>query len=162
MYQYDKIGKGVQTRYNEPMCLLNPIRTMVLFEVILLKKSFFHIEEFSNEILQLVIYFIYSCHSMSHIFWKSNLSRYNFFKCTDLTKFCVASWKMITISNDIITCWNVQVLFVCYKPQHFFKQYIHCITFTCCKGFMNFQQTLIFYKQKIEKNMKIWVLLICF
>jgi hypothetical protein len=41
MYQYDKIGKGVRTRYNKPMCLLNPIRTMVLFEVILFKKSFF-------------------------------------------------------------------------------------------------------------------------
>jgi len=49
--------------------------------------------------------------------------------------------------------------FLCYKLQLSFKQYIHCITFTCCKGFMNFKQTLIFYKHKIEKNMKIWMLL---
>ncbi len=41
--------------------------------------------------------------------------------------------------------------FLCYKLQLFFKQYIYCITFTCCKGFMNFKQTLIFYKHKIEK-----------
>jgi hypothetical protein len=44
--------------------------------------------------------------------------------------------------------------FLCYKLQLFFKQYIHCITFTYCKGFMNFKQTLIFYKHKIEKIWK--------
>jgi len=50
MYQYDEIGIGVQLRYNEPMCLLNAIRTMVLFKVPLLKNHFF-IKEISNEIL---------------------------------------------------------------------------------------------------------------
>jgi hypothetical protein len=36
-----KLAKLVQTRYNEPMCLLNAIKTMVLFDVPLLKNHFF-------------------------------------------------------------------------------------------------------------------------
>jgi len=35
----------------------------------------------------------------------------NFLKCTNFIRFCVSSWKMITISNYTKTCWNVQVLF---------------------------------------------------
>jgi hypothetical protein len=46
----------------------------------LLKKYFFHKEEFSNEMLQLVIYCIYSCPNMSHIFYKSKLNKYEFLK----------------------------------------------------------------------------------
>jgi hypothetical protein len=68
MYQYDEIGKWVRTRYNKPMCLLHAIGTMNPFLGTFVKKSFFHKEEFSNEILQLINYFISSCHSMSHIF----------------------------------------------------------------------------------------------
>jgi hypothetical protein len=41
--------------------------------------------------------------------------------------------------------------FLYYKLQLFFKQHIHCITFICHKGFMNFKQTLNFDKQKIGK-----------
>jgi hypothetical protein len=94
------------------MCLLNAIGTMVLFEVLLLKNHFFHKEEFSNEILQLVIYFIYSCYSMSHIFENEIWVDMNFFKCIDFTRFCVLFRKMNTMSNYTITCLNVQVFFL--------------------------------------------------
>ncbi len=42
--------------------------------------------------------------------------------------------------------------FLYYKLQLFFKQHIHCITFTCHKGFMNFLKTLKFDKHKFEKS----------
>jgi hypothetical protein len=132
------------------------------FQGTFVKKSFFHKEEFSNEILQLVIYFIYSCHSMSHIFWKSNLSRNENLKVHrfyQILCFILKNECNFKLHHNMLKC---SIFFcVCYKLQLSFKQYIHCITFTCCKRFMNFKQTLIFYKHKIEKNMKIWVLFIC-
>jgi len=73
MWNYIAIIKdeGVQTRYNEPMCSLcykdyGPFQGP--FGGPFAKKSFFHEEKFSNEILQLVIYYIYSGPSMSHMF----------------------------------------------------------------------------------------------
>ncbi len=52
-------------------CVYFAIWTMVcqgLFWGPFAQKSFFEKEFFSNDILQLVIYYIYSCPSMSHMF----------------------------------------------------------------------------------------------
>jgi hypothetical protein len=72
----------VQMKYNEPMCLLccldyGPFQD--LFYGPFVKKLFFRKEEFSNEILQVVTYYIYSCPSNSHFSKKSNLDKYEFF-----------------------------------------------------------------------------------
>jgi hypothetical protein len=49
-------------------CVYFAIKIMVLLGGPFAKKTFFHNEKDSNEILQLVIYYIYSCPSISHMF----------------------------------------------------------------------------------------------
>jgi hypothetical protein len=83
------------------------------------KKPFFHKEEFSNEILQLVIYFIYSCHSMSHIFWKSNLSRYEFLKVHKFYQilcFILKNEHNFKLYYNILKC---SILFFCVINYNF-------------------------------------------
>jgi hypothetical protein len=90
MYQYDEIGKGVQSRYNKPMCLLNAIKTMVLFEVLLLKNHFFIKRNFQMKYCNLL--FILFIVANMHMFFEIRIRvDMNFFKCTDFTRFCVSS-----------------------------------------------------------------------
>jgi hypothetical protein len=76
----------------------------------------------------------------------------NFKKCIDFARFfCFMmkndiNFQIISYYVEIFECY-----FLYYKLQLFLEQYIHRITFTCCKRLMNFKQTLIFHKQKIEE-----------
>jgi hypothetical protein len=69
MYQYNEIGKGDQTRYNEPMCLLNAIGTMVLFKVLLLKNHFFIKRNFQMKYCNL-LFILFIVAIVCHIFLK--------------------------------------------------------------------------------------------
>jgi hypothetical protein len=79
----------------------------------------------------------------------------NFKKCIDFARFfCFMmkndiNFQIISYYVEIFECY-----FLYYKLQLFLEQYIHRITFTCCKRLMNFKQTLIFHKQKIEEIWK--------
>jgi len=139
-------------------CVYFVVQTMVLFRiffrVLLSKKKNFVKRNFQMKYFKLLI-IVFIVALVSHIFQKNQIwINMNFFECINFTKFFVSSWKMITISNYAITYWNFKCYFLYYKLQLFFKQYIRCITFTCCKGLTNFKQTLIFYKHKIEKIWK--------
>jgi hypothetical protein len=73
MYQYDEIGKGVQTGYNEPMCLLNAIGTMVLFEVLLLKNHFFIKRNFQMKYCNLLFIYLFIVVIVCHIFFENQI-----------------------------------------------------------------------------------------
>jgi hypothetical protein len=162
MYQYDKIGKGVRTRYNKPMCLLNPIRTMVLFEVILLKKSFFIKRNFQMKYCNL-FFILFLVAIVCHIFFENQTwVDINFLNAQILLDFVfhLEKWSQFQVIPYHVEMFKFYLWVINHNIS--LNNIYNCITFTCCKGFMNFQQTLIFYKHKIEKNMKIWVFLICF
>ncbi len=85
-------------------CVYFAFRILVLFGVLLLKKTCFHKKEFSNEIFwkQLFIVFIVApiCHmSFYNQIWINT----NFWKCTNFVGFCVWPWKIVIISNHIKT-----------------------------------------------------------
>jgi hypothetical protein len=68
-------------------------RTIVMFGA-LLSKKFVHKKEFSNEIFCVFI-IAPIFHMFLNQFWINNFKK----KCIDFAKFCVSSWKFITISN---------------------------------------------------------------
>jgi len=125
------------------------------------KKSFFHKEGLSNEILQLVNYFIYSCHSMSHIFFKSNLSRDEFLRVHKLYQILCFIFKNehnFKLYHNMFKCSSFSFCVINYNfPLNniYIASHLHVVKDSC------FKQTLIFYKHKIEKNMKIWVFFMC-
>jgi hypothetical protein len=72
MYQYDEIGKGVQTRYNKPMCLLNAIGNYGPFWSTFVKKPFFIKRNFQMKDCNLLfISFIVAI--VCHIFFENQI-----------------------------------------------------------------------------------------
>jgi hypothetical protein len=83
-------------------------------------------------------------------FFKVNFELKWILKCINFARFCVLSWKLSQFQIILKHINIFKFSFLYYKLQLFFEQHIHCITFTCHKGFMNFKQTLNFDKHKIE------------
>jgi len=119
------------------------------------KKHVFIKRNFQMKYFELFIYCIYSCPNMWLFSYNQFWINMNFWKCTNFAKSYVLSWKFVTISNhtkNILTF--SKTLYILWWSHNFFKQHIHCITFICRKGFMNFFKTLNIDEHKIEKTWK--------
>ncbi len=92
---------------------------------------------FNWNILKLFIYCIYSFSNMSYVCLQSNLNKYGFAKVHRLCQilcFVLKNCHNFKSYQNMLTFSSLIFLF--YKLQH-----IHCITFTCRKGLMNFLKT---------------------
>jgi hypothetical protein len=116
------------------------------------QKTCFHKKEFSNEIFWNFFIIIYICPNMPYFFCNQFWINMNSKKCTNFVRFCVSFWKNCHNFKSYqkhVNIFNFNFLY--YKLHFFFKQFIHCITFTFIK---NFFKTLNFDKQFFYETWK--------
>jgi len=116
------------------------------------QKKCFPEKEFSNEIFWKNIYCTYNCPNMSYFYSQSNLNIYDFLKVhrfCQILCFVLKNWHNFKSYQNMLT-FSI-LIFLYYNLQIFFKQHIHCITFTCCKRLMNILKTLNLINTKLKK-----------